>query len=42
MGTGYHLVAREEIEMDFGVCVATKIDDIDYIAHAEQLGYTPG
>jgi alkanesulfonate monooxygenase SsuD/methylene tetrahydromethanopterin reductase-like flavin-dependent oxidoreductase (luciferase family) len=25
--------------MDFGVCVATKIDDIDYIVRAEELGY---
>lgn len=26
--------------MDFGVCVATKIDDIGYIRFAENLGYT--
>ena len=26
--------------MDFGVCVAAKIDDVGYITHAENLGYT--
>ena len=26
--------------MDFGVCVATKIDDVGYIRFAENLGYT--
>jgi alkanesulfonate monooxygenase SsuD/methylene tetrahydromethanopterin reductase-like flavin-dependent oxidoreductase (luciferase family) len=25
--------------MDFGICVAAKIDDVGYIARAEQLGY---
>lgn len=26
--------------MDFGICVASKIDDVGYIAHAENLGYS--
>ena len=26
--------------MDLGVCVASKIDDIDYIVRAEELGFT--
>ena len=26
--------------MEFGVCVATKIDDVGYITHAENLGYS--
>ena len=26
--------------MDFGICVASKIDEIGYIAHAENLGYS--
>ena len=26
--------------MDFGVCVASKIDDIGYIEKAEALGYS--
>ena len=26
--------------MDFGVCVATKIDEVGIVAHAENLGYT--
>ena len=26
--------------MDFGICVASKIDDIDYIVHAERLGFS--
>ena len=26
--------------MDFGVCVTTKIDDVGYIAFAENLGFT--
>ena len=26
--------------MDIGICVATKIDDIDYIVRAEELGYS--
>jgi 5,10-methylenetetrahydromethanopterin reductase len=26
--------------MDLGICVASKIDDIDYIVRAEELGYT--
>ncbi|MEL7156053.1 MAG: LLM class flavin-dependent oxidoreductase [Actinomycetota bacterium] len=26
--------------MDLGICVAAKIDDIDYIVRAEELGYT--
>jgi alkanesulfonate monooxygenase SsuD/methylene tetrahydromethanopterin reductase-like flavin-dependent oxidoreductase (luciferase family) len=26
--------------MDIGVCVASKIDDVGYIAHAENLGYS--
>jgi len=26
--------------MDIGICVASKIDDIDYVVRAEELGYT--
>ena len=26
--------------MDFGICVASKIDDVGYIARAENLGYS--
>lgn len=26
--------------MDIGICVATKIDDIDYVVRAEELGYS--
>jgi alkanesulfonate monooxygenase SsuD/methylene tetrahydromethanopterin reductase-like flavin-dependent oxidoreductase (luciferase family) len=26
--------------MDFGICVASKIDDVGYITHAENLGYS--
>ncbi len=26
--------------MDFGICVAARIDDVGYIAHAENLGYS--
>lgn len=26
--------------MDFGVCVAAKVDDVGYVAHAERLGYS--
>lgn len=26
--------------MDFGICVAAKIDDVGYITHAENLGYS--
>ncbi len=26
--------------MDLGICVASKIDDIDYVVRAEELGYT--
>lgn len=26
--------------MDFGICVASKIDDIGYITQAENLGYS--
>src|SRR5688500_3362526 len=26
--------------MELGICVASKIDDVDYIVRAEQLGYT--
>ena len=26
--------------MDFGICVASRVDDIDYIVRAEELGYT--
>ena len=26
--------------MEFGVCVATKIDEVGYITHAENLGYS--
>jgi alkanesulfonate monooxygenase SsuD/methylene tetrahydromethanopterin reductase-like flavin-dependent oxidoreductase (luciferase family) len=26
--------------MDFGICVASKIDDVGYISHAENLGYS--
>jgi 5,10-methylenetetrahydromethanopterin reductase len=26
--------------MDFGICVASKIDEIGYITHAENLGYS--
>lgn len=26
--------------MEFGICVASKIDDIDYVVRAEQLGFT--
>ncbi len=26
--------------MDLGICVASKIDDIDYVARAEELGYS--
>src|SRR3954467_12245112 len=25
--------------MELGVCVATKIDDVDYVVQAEELGY---
>ncbi len=26
--------------MDFGTCVAAKVDEIGYITHAENLGYS--
>ena len=26
--------------MDFGICIASKIDDVGYIARAENLGYS--
>jgi hypothetical protein len=26
--------------MDFGICVASKIDEVGYITHAENLGYS--
>ncbi|MGB5755433.1 MAG: LLM class flavin-dependent oxidoreductase, partial [Acidimicrobiales bacterium] len=26
--------------MDIGICVASKIDDIDYVVRAEELGYS--
>ena len=27
--------------MDFGICVASHVNDIDYVVRAEQLGYDP-
>ena len=26
--------------MDIGVCVASRVTDIDYVVHAEQLGFS--
>jgi 5,10-methylenetetrahydromethanopterin reductase len=28
------------MDMDFGICVASKIDEVGYITHAENLGYS--
>ena len=37
--SGPAVSSKRQAAMDFGICVAAKVDEIGYITHAENLGY---